>query len=242
LKNKICLICCRGGSKTIKNKNIKNFAGKPLLSWTLESALKSKVFDQIILSTDSKKIYNIGKKYKILLPGLRPKKLARSKSNQFDTHKYIFKKLNINDKNSVICVLNNNPFINSNIINNSYKIFKKYNFKKIIADYSKVDGDYIAFKQFFINEKKFKFINKKKFLNLKLNRQQLKNFYTFIFNIRWGKPSELSDYKTFKKNLLDNGKGIEISKLENFDIDDMQDWKIALSVFKSLRMIDKKKF
>jgi len=35
--------------------------------------------------------------------------------------------------------------------------------------------------------------------------------------------------------LLDNGNGIEISKLENFDIDDMQDWKIALSVFKSLR-------
>ena len=55
LKNKICLICCRGGSRTIKDKNIKKFAGKPLLSWTLEAALKSKVFDKIILSTDSKK-------------------------------------------------------------------------------------------------------------------------------------------------------------------------------------------
>ena len=76
MKNKICLICCRGGSKTIKNKNIKNFAGKPLLSWILEEALKSKVFDKIILSTDSKKIQKIGKKYDILIPGLRPKKIS----------------------------------------------------------------------------------------------------------------------------------------------------------------------
>ena len=153
MKNKICLICCRGGSRTIKDKNIKKFAGKPLLSWTLEAALKSKVFDKIILSTDSKKISNIGKKYNILIPGLRPKKLATSTSNQFDTHKYIFKKLDINDKNSIVCILNNNPFINSKLIKNSYKIFKKFNYKKIIADYSKVDGDYIAFKQFFIYKK-----------------------------------------------------------------------------------------
>ena len=235
MKNKICLICCRGGSRTIKDKNIKKFAGKPLLSWTLEAALKSKVFDKIILSTDSKKISNIGKKYNILIPGLRPKKLATSTSNQFDTHKYIFKKLDINDKNSIVCILNNNPFINSKLIKNSYKIFKKFNYKKIIADYSKVDGDYIAFKQFFIYKKKFEFINKEKFFSLKLNRQQLKKFYTFIFNIRWGKPSVLTEYEIFKKNLLSNANGIEISKLENFDIDDMQDWKIAVSVFKSLK-------
>ena len=187
------------------------------------------------MSTDSKKISNIGKRYNVLIPGLRPKKLAKSTSNQFDTHKYIFKKLDINDKNSVVCILNNNPFINSKLIKNSYKIFKKFNYKKIIADYCKVDGDYIAFKQFFINRKKFEFINKEKFFNLKLNRQQLKKFYTFIFNIRWGKPSVLTEYEIFKKNLLNNGNGIEISKLENFDIDDMQDWKIAISVFKSLR-------
>ena len=235
MKNKICLICCRGGSKSIKNKNIKNFAGKPLLSWTIEEALKSKIFDKIILSTDSKRIQKIGKKYNILIPGLRPKKLAEANSNQFDTHKYIFKKLNINDSNSVVCVLNNNPFISYKLLKKSYQIFKKFKYKKIIADYTKVDGDYIALKQFSIFKKNFRFINKKKFLNLKLNRQELKSFYTYIFNIRWGLPSDLINYKTFKKNLLNTGYGIKISKLENFDIDDMHDWKIAISVFKSLR-------
>ena len=235
MKNKICLICCRGGSKTIKNKNIKNFAGRPLLSWILEEAKKSNVFDQIILSTDSKKIKKIGEKYKILIPGLRPKKLSQANSDQFETHKYVFKKLNINDKNSVVCVLNNNPFITSKLIKKSYSVFKKFKYERIIADYCKVDGDYIAYKQFFINNGKFEFLNSKKFLNLKLNRQQLKKFYTFIFNIRWGRPSDLINYETFKKKLFQNGYGIHISKLENFDIDDIDDWKIAVSVFKSLR-------
>tara|TARA_B100000242_G_C42901958_1_gene418321 strand:+ start:77 stop:820 length:744 start_codon:yes stop_codon:yes gene_type:complete len=234
-KNKICLICCRGGSKTIKNKNIKKFAGKPLLTWILEEALKSKIFDKIILSTDSKIIQKIGRKYDILIPGLRPKNLAKNNSDQFDTHNYIFKKLNINDDNSLVCILNNNPFIRSQLIKKSFKLFQKFNYKKIISDYCKVDGDYIADKQFYITKKKVRFINKRKFINLKLNRQNLKNFYTYIFNIRWGLPSSLNNYKTFKKNLSINGYGIKIAKLENFDIDDMDDWKIAESVFKSLR-------
>ena len=52
----------------------------------------------------------------------------------------------------------------------------------------------------FLFIKKFEFINKQKnFLVLKLNRQQLKKFYTFIFNIRWGKPSVLTEYEIFKK-------------------------------------------
>mgnify|MGYP000341710571 CR=1 FL=1 len=212
-----------------------------MLNWILEEAIKSRVFDKIILSTDSKKIQSIGKKYNILIPGLRPKHLARSNSDQFDTHKYIFKKLNINDKNSLVCILNNNPFISSKLIKKSYKIFKKFKYNKIIADYCKVDGDYIAYKQFFIVKKKIKFISEKKFINLKLNRQNLKNFYTYIFNIRWGLPSDLDNYKIFKKNLSDNGYGFEISKLENFDIDDMEDWKIAESVFKSLKNDKKKK-
>ena len=235
MKNKICLICCRGGSKTIKDKNIKNFGGKPLLSWIIEEALKSNIFNKIILSTDSKKIQNIGEKYNIVIPGLRPKKLATSDSDQFDTHKYIFKKLSINDDNSVVCVLNNNPFITNKLIKKSYEIFKGFSYKRIVSDYSKVDGDYIAHKQFFINKKNIKFINKKKFINLKLNRQELKNFYTFIFNIRWGRPSDLINYKVFKENLSKNGYGVKISKLENFDIDDMEDWKIASSVFKAIR-------
>ena len=162
--NKICLICCRGGSKSIKNKNIKYFHGKPLLNWTLEEAIKSKIFDKIILSTDSIKIRNKVKRFNILIPGLRPKKLAQATSDQFVTHKYIFDKLKINDSNSVVCVLNNNPFIKSKLLKKSYKLFKKFKYNRIISDYAKVDGDYISPKQFFNKNKKIKFIDQKNLL------------------------------------------------------------------------------
>ena len=56
----IALICCRGGSKSIPEKNIKEFCGKPLLGWALDHAVQSGVFDQIILSTDSQKIATVG--------------------------------------------------------------------------------------------------------------------------------------------------------------------------------------
>ena len=228
-KNIVCLICCRGGSKTIKKKNIKIFNNKPLLFWSLKSIFDSKIFTKVILSTDSEEIERVAKKFKqIIIPGLRPKKLAKNNSNQFDTHKFIFKKLNIKDQNSIVCVFNNNPFITPAKIKESYKVFKKNNFNGLVTDAAKVDGDYIAWKQCFIRNKKLKYIFKNKFSDQKLNRQKLENFYVNIFNLRWGKPSKLNSYTTFKKQLLKkNNKVVFLTKFENFYLDDLYDWKIA---------------
>ena len=54
----IAIIPARGGSKRIKNKNIKNFFSKPILYWTLKTLKKSNLFDRIIVSTDNVKIKN----------------------------------------------------------------------------------------------------------------------------------------------------------------------------------------
>ena len=55
----IAIIPARSGSKRIKNKNIKVFHGKPIILWTLKHLKKSKLFKKIILTTDSKKYFNI---------------------------------------------------------------------------------------------------------------------------------------------------------------------------------------
>ena len=49
----IALICCRSGSKGIKNKNLKKFSGKPILNWISKEIKKTKIFDSVILSSDS---------------------------------------------------------------------------------------------------------------------------------------------------------------------------------------------
>ena len=76
-KKFLAIIPARGGSKGIPKKNIKSLLGKPLIQYTIESALKSKYLDKIVVSTDDKKIADISEKLGAEIPCLRPKKLAR---------------------------------------------------------------------------------------------------------------------------------------------------------------------
>ena len=59
----LCTICARGGSKGIKNKALKLINKKPLIYYTINQAFKSKIFDEVVVSTDSKKIQKISKFY-----------------------------------------------------------------------------------------------------------------------------------------------------------------------------------
>lgn len=70
MKN-IAIIPARSGSKGLKNKNIKNFCGKPLMSYTIEAALKSGQFEEIMVSTDSEQYADIARKYGAHVPFLR---------------------------------------------------------------------------------------------------------------------------------------------------------------------------
>lgn len=72
----IAVIPARGGSKRIKNKNIKLFNGKPLISYCINELKKIKDIDSIVVSTDSKKIKEISERYGAEVPFFRPKKLS----------------------------------------------------------------------------------------------------------------------------------------------------------------------
>jgi len=74
--NAIAIIPARGGSKRIPKKNIKRFFGKPLIAYSIEVALDSKLFDKIVVSTDDEEIANIAKQYGAVVPFLRPKELS----------------------------------------------------------------------------------------------------------------------------------------------------------------------
>jgi len=72
----IAIIPARGGSKRIPRKNIKDFCGKPLIAYSIEAALKSQLFDKVIVSTDDEEIAKIAKKYGAEVPFVRPKELS----------------------------------------------------------------------------------------------------------------------------------------------------------------------
>ena len=69
-KKILAITLARGGSKSVKNKNIKKILGKPLIYYTIKEVVKSKYVDDYIVSTDSKKIAQVAKKYGAKIPFL----------------------------------------------------------------------------------------------------------------------------------------------------------------------------
>lgn len=231
----ISLICCRGGSKGIPNKNIKEFCGKPLLGWTIEHAQKANVFDDIILSTDSKNIATLGEEYGATVPGLRPDHLAADESNVFDTHEYIFSKLNILDETHVVCILTNNPFIDSVLIREGYNIAKLKKFEVIALDTIEVRGDSLYFRQLYKKDRLLYFHFPDIMKKSQINRQTYRPTYTTINNMRWGKPSFMTNYDIYKNEILEKGiSPIPLTKTRNFDLDDNEDWQIAEAVYERI--------
>ena len=80
----LCIIPARSGSKGLPGKNIKRLLGKPLLYYTIKQARRSKYIDRVIVSTDSKKIAGLAKRFGAEIPFMRPKGLARDNSSGID--------------------------------------------------------------------------------------------------------------------------------------------------------------
>ena len=72
----LCTICMRSGSKGVEGKNLKRLNGRPLLEYTIEQAINCKILDDIVISTDSKRIANISKNMGLDVWFKRPKKLS----------------------------------------------------------------------------------------------------------------------------------------------------------------------
>jgi CMP-N-acetylneuraminic acid synthetase len=96
-KKIICIIPARSGSKGLKNKNILNLSGKPLIAHTIQYALSNKKIDKVIVTTDSKIIAKISNRYGAETPFLRPKNIAGDLSTTEETLKHAllkYEKLN----------------------------------------------------------------------------------------------------------------------------------------------------
>ncbi len=73
---RLAVIPARGGSKRIPRKNIKSFAGKPIIAWSIEAALQSRCFDHVVVSTDDREIAEVAKYWGASVPFMRPDKLS----------------------------------------------------------------------------------------------------------------------------------------------------------------------
>ena len=104
-KDIFCIIPARKGSKRLKNKNILPYKNKPIICYTIESALKSKIFNKIFVSSDSPKVKNICKKYKKVIFLQRKSSLSNSKATVSDVCLDILNNQNFDASIKYFCVL-----------------------------------------------------------------------------------------------------------------------------------------
>ena len=128
----IAIIPARGGSKRIPKKNIKNFYGRPMISYSIKAAQDSKIFDRIIVSTDSNEIASVAKEHGADIPFLRPKDISDDFATTGDVmrHATDFLKKEHESLDSICCIYATAPLIQKDDLVKGLEIFntKKWSY------------------------------------------------------------------------------------------------------------------
>ena len=133
MKN-IAVIPARGGSKRIPRKNIKDFNEKPLIAYPIIQALKSNLFDDVIVSTDDEQIAAISEEYGAKVPFLRDKTLADDFTGTFAVVKDAYNRLKEEyTPDTVCCIYATAPLLCDNHLINAYSDFEKSEAKSLIS-------------------------------------------------------------------------------------------------------------
>ncbi len=223
-KKVLGVITARGGSVRLPNKNILNFAGKPLIALTIAQAKKSKYIDEIICSTDSKKIRDIALKYKCSVPFMRPKYLAKNKTSSLEVLNHLCKKISLFDY--IVLLQPTSPLRNTLDIDASIEKCDKYNAFSVVS-VNKLDKSTNL--MFNLQSKKNINFLKKTFSNKK-DKKYLNS--TFILN---GAVYVLR-YKNLVKSMpfISKKSIAHIMPLNrSIDIDTKVDFKLAEFIYKS---------
>lgn len=219
-------IFARGGSKGLKFKNIKMLNNKPLISYTIEFALKSKIFDKIFVSTDDSKIIKICSKYKNVEIIKRPKNLAADSSPELLSWKHSLKYLNKKkfffDKMIILPVTS--PFKLKTDIDLALSALDKNTDIVLSITHSNKNPQFNMLKK---NGKYYEIFSKpKKNIFRRQDADEVYDITTLFYIIK-------TNYLKKTKKLLDgNIKGIVIPKIRSIDIDDKIDFEFASFLMK----------
>lgn len=227
-KNVVAIIPAREGSKRIPGKNYKKFNGKPIIINTIKKLKKSKIFNRIIVSTNSKKIAKISRKYGVDVPFMRSRFLSNDRVSIIPVISHAVKFLIKQgyEFDYVCCVYASNPFLK---IADLKKGFEKIRSKKFNYVFSATPYRFPFFRSFTFSYKKgIKMLFKK---NFNKRSQDLKQIMCDAAQFYWGyKKTWLHKKIIFAKR----SDVIMIPKWRYYDIDTKDDWKRAELNYKIL--------
>lgn len=223
----LCIIPARGGSKRIPRKNVKEFLGKPIIAYSIEAALKSGLFDEVMVSTDDQEIAEIARQYGASVPFMRSAETA----NDFATTKDVldevlagYQKLG-KTFDAMCCIYATAPLITAQDVKDAYTRLTQSDFTSV---YPVVQFSYPIWRCLDVAED-----------------GSMKRHWPEYENSRsQDLPKEYHDTGTFywyklNDNAIQSGKigAIIVPEERVQDIDTETDWKLAEMKYKLLRNI-----
>lgn len=216
MKN-LCIIPARGGSKRIPRKNVKSFLGKPMLAYSIEAAMATNLFDEVMVSTDDDEIAEVARQYGAKVPFMRSSETANDFATTADVlHEVIDKYRELGREfDNFCCVYATAPMVQSKDIISAYNRLQSSDFTIV---YPVVQFSYPIWRC----------------LDLAEDGSMKRHWPEYENSRSQDLPKEYHDTGTFywhktKKWLAGNIKvgGIEVHETTVQDIDTETDWKIA---------------
>lgn len=222
------IIPARGGSKRIPRKNIRQFHGRPMIAWTIDTAINSGLFSNVIVSTDDAEIAAIAQEHGAQVPFLRPADFSNDYATTQDVMRHAVTWLAKNQIESdfVCCLYATAPFLQAEDVVKGLRALQEST-----ADYAYAvtEFDYSPHRALIKNQNGQVSLEKPELAAVR--SQDLPSLVHDAGQFYWAKTET---WLTQQEVLSSAGIGIEIPRSQAQDIDNEEDWKLAEALFVAL--------
>lgn len=228
----VAIIPARGGSKRIPRKNIKEFFGKPLIAYSIETALESNLFEKVVVSTDDKEIAKIAKEYGAEVIK-RPDELADDFTPTIPVIAHAIEVISkdMEDIQAVCCIYATAPFLKVKYIKEAYK---KFTNNKNAYCFSATSFAFPIQRAIKIEDEQLEMFNPEHF---NTRSQDLQEAYHDAGQFYWGRPDAwLTQIPIFSKE----SSVVLLPRHLVQDIDTLEDWKRTEFMYEALNRDVKK--
>ncbi len=224
----IAIITASGCMKRIPKKNIKEFCGEPVIAYSIQAALSSNLFNEVMVSTDDEEIAEVSKKYGAKVPFIRSTKNADDFATTMDVLKEVLHEYaNLNKKfTSGCCIYPTAPFINDSLLKDAYKKLEEYNYDSV---FPVVQYSYPIWRSLKMSDDKVSMYWPE---NANKRSQDLSLAYHDAGQFYWFKIDRIANMDSL---FTENSGTVIIDGLHVQDIDTTQDWQLAELKYKLLQ-------
>lgn len=224
----IAIITARGGSKRIPRKNIKEFCGKPILAYSIQAALESMIFDEVMVSTDDQEIAEVAKKYGAIVPFFRSEQASDDYATTADVLKEVLHAYKNIGKvfDWMCCIYPTAPFVTAKKLKDSFMEVQE---KKADALIPVVRFSYPPQRCFIMNNGKLSY---KWPEYMRSRSQDLEPFYHDAGQYYFWKINTFLENETA---FLQKTIPYILDEVDVQDIDTLDDWKIAELKYQVMR-------